>query len=205
MKRKSRLVLLLSKPKSGAVLVAKDTFTGTDYDFIGSGGVHVPEIGGAWDVLEGNGCIKSNQLACYEYLDPFVRAVQSLAVSDGVLELDALIAPVYTGFIFRYQDANNYWKCYADTTSGRLVINEVVSGVDTPRITSDALGIANGDTLHLTMTLNGESMVFACSGDREGAVSYVSSSGQSATKHGIMMIGSGFTGRMDNWQMTANP
>jgi hypothetical protein len=182
-------------------LLVYDSFTGTDGTALAS---HSPEKGGAWTVANGAPEIATNKLKSTSTAG--VRAVHDVGYADVVIESDLLKYANYVGLLFRYQDENNYWYVWVNSDGTNAVfITEMASGTPTNKASTVNIGIVDGDNLHFKITLSGSSISLVISGDRTGSVSYSSSSGASATKHGVRMVAaSPYNMRIDNHTIVVN-
>jgi hypothetical protein len=100
---------------------------------------------------------------------------------------------VYTGLVFRWTDANNYWvvKTRSGTTQGTLqsVVGGTRNGITT-------FALVAGDVV--TAVLAGSSITIKVNGSTVATTT--DSFNATATKHGLFADTS--TGRLDNWSYT---
>jgi hypothetical protein len=107
------------------------------------------------------------------------RAVSETRLADGTITLTMTShASNAGGVVFRWQDANNYWRAQVSGTTSKLM--EVVNGVATQR----ASGVAVSGTGTIIVTLNGTSI--SVSGTLLSApLNFTSGSYRTATRHGV--------------------
>ena len=180
----------------GGSVLAMDSFTGADNTLLEN---HTPEKGGAWAVQAGSARILSNKL---KETAGGSKYTQNLGRANLTLEIDYLVGTAeYSGFLFRWVDANNHWFCWAHE-NGSFYIYERTAGSNTLRA-NQAIGYHHGDSLRLKLVLMGDSMTFSCTGDHSGTLSYSNSVRNTATIHGLEL--NAFApqdGRLDNYLAT---
>jgi len=183
----------LPKRKSGS---AGQSTTGLIDDFSGSAGSFANRTptgkGGQWQIA--NGLVSTNGSGSAVATGADSIAVSEAGKADGVITLTMTVhATNAGGILFRYQDAQNYWRAQIAGTS--IKIMEVTGGVNNQRAT--ATGFQTTGTLILTLTGNS----ISCAGTLvNGApASFSSSVGATRTKHGLYYGASGPT--MDSISM----
>jgi hypothetical protein len=182
----------------GGSVIAMDSFTDTTNVLLEN---HVAQKGGVWTKRVGEMRIDTNKLketpgsAGSKY-------TQNLGRADLVMEIDYTVGTAeYNGFVYRYVDINNHWYTWAHN-DGNLYIKEVTGGTTTTRANA-AGGYSPADNIHLKLTLLGDSMIFAISGDHTASINYSSSIRNTATLHGIELNAfSPWDGRLDNYIAT---
>jgi hypothetical protein len=182
----------------GGSVIAMDSFTDTTNVLLEN---HVAEKGGVWTKQLGEARVDTNKLRETTGIGG-TKYTQNLGRADLVMEIDYTVETNgWLGFVFRYVDNNNHWLCWADN-NGLSAIYERTGGTPTLRA-NGAPGQAAGDNLHFKLTLLGNNMTFAITGDHTGSLNYSSAVRNTATLHGLeLATGTPWTGRLDNYIAT---
>ena len=182
----------------GVSVLAMDSFTDTTNVLLEN---HVAQKGGVWTKQLGEMRIDTNKLK-ETAGSGGSKYTQNLGRADLVMEIDYTVDTTgYNGFVYRWVDVNNHWYTWVHN-NGQIYLYEKTAGTPTVRANS-APGHSPGDNVHLKLTLLGDSMTFAISGDHTGSINYSSSIRNTATIHGIdLNTFSPWDGRLDNYIAT---
>lgn len=159
---------LNDKPRSGLVLAAGGdsaarfaAFRTVQYDIVGPGapvhdsfdragtralgstptGQRWVAASGSWTILRSDAMLESQPT-----LKPSIATVD-VGRSDGWVQITASSMPTGTGLVFRYQDAQNYFRITAVPLYGTMNLMRVVNGQETRVGSTGLTNFGNGSTL----------------------------------------------------------
>lgn len=179
-----------------------DTFTDTDGTPLDGHDPDTAPVASSWFVTGPVIEIRSGRARVLDLVNGTGRATIDAEVSDALvtctLYTGAADVVGQVGLIFRFVDANNYWRVTLDTVSGDVRLVEVTAGVETIRESDDAipLGVA---AYEVSLLLDGDNIRFAVAG--RTALVYESSQHATATEFGLYhdMQASGAPSAMPEW------
>lgn len=139
--------------------------------------------GGAWTQDNGTWGISSNQAYISSGSGASIATIDaSESDVDIRVKVSASAGGGNAGLVFRYSDANNYWRAFWDGSSGNIFLQKVVSGSGTTFVNTGVTGgFAAGDQIRVLAS--GSSIKLYHEGDRYGTVT--DSHNSTATKHGL--------------------
>jgi len=136
----------------GSLAIASDSFNRANGSLGNTDGAGHEEgnggSGAAWTAQSGTWGITSNKAQASALGSGIAVATATSSTEDVLIECDLVRSGGVVGIVARWEDSNNYLRAYHDGTNA--VLQEVVSGTATTRITAAATYAANASIrLHL--------------------------------------------------------
>lgn len=175
----------------GSLAIASDSFGRADGSLGNTDGAgHAEASGGSgvtWTAQAGTWGVSSNKAQASALASGVAVATVPSSTEDVLIECDLVRSAGEVGVVARWEDSNNYLRAYHDGTN--CVLQEVVAGTPTTRITAAATYAANAS---IKLHLRGQrSMLYY--NDLYISTSGTLTSSVSGTDHGLYTTDTGNT------------
>lgn len=178
--------MIINAPRyaGGPTILIQDFYTDTDTTLLPAHTPNIDTVGGGYTAVQNGHVINSNEIrtSATVSIDIIDCGASDISIAMDARPNSNAGAPGGGGFIYRYQDVNNFWLAHVDVFNTRIVMYERVSSTFNIRAETGISWVAS-QTYNITLDVSGTSHSIKVDGANE--ITYTSSALQSATITGI--------------------